>query len=229
MGGISGGDDGGQALALIAHRLSGGAEIEQHRLPTFTHKDIGRLDIAMQKPRLVDFREPAEQGVEHGANLRLLHRPFAFEDLVKAFAGFVVHHHVGGVIGLEETQDLDDVGMAKCNEGLGFDAEPRKAPFEVALVIGTHRKDSDRITPPHGDAGGQIFLDRDQPVEAGLARFVGNTETPGAEDGLDPVAFDLITPRQRVELVLGHATPDHIRPVTVLLAELGRLHSNRHA
>ena len=128
---VAGRHEVGDGACLTADGLARRAEVQQHRRTVTAHENIGRLDVAMNKALGMDHFEGVKQGMEDLQNLVLGQRAATLEQTVQAFALFVLHHHIGGVIGLKDVVHAHDGGMFEARQRARFEDEAR----ETGLVF----------------------------------------------------------------------------------------------
>ena len=127
-------------FTFLQSRGSSIAEIRSS-LPDARVDSVFLIDPGVSNEELADF--VLRQGI------------VARQDGGEAVAALVLHHQIGGVVGLEEAMDSDDVWVVKTDQGLGFLAEALKAPFEILPVVGAGRMHRAVLGISDGEAGGR--------------------------------------------------------------------------
>ena len=166
--------------------MARGAEIEQHHAVVFTHKNIRRLDVAMQIARLVHRFQTIEQGHQHLEQLGFANVPPLGQPLLERGTRLVGHHHVGGVVHLKVARHFDHVRVVELGQGAGFLQELVKSfdeGFFVFLLLDAHA--AARFAA-HQIAG-KIFLDCNLHLEVRIHRQIGDAKAADSQRPLDPV------------------------------------------
>jgi hypothetical protein len=84
---------------------------------------VGRLDVAVDQPLLVDVLQ-AQRGLAHPvADAGHGRRRVAIEDALQGGPGHVLHHQEVRAAGVVGVVDADEVGVGHAGGGLGFAAE----------------------------------------------------------------------------------------------------------
>jgi hypothetical protein len=108
---------------VLAERLAGRAEIDEHRGAVGADVDVGGLDVQMQDLVGMNLAQAIEQLDEHAAQEGLAHGLLQPGDMpLQGFSLLVLHHHVDRVVGAEEIHHLHHVGVADPGQG----AAPRR-------------------------------------------------------------------------------------------------------
>ena len=122
------------------------------------------------------------------------------QDRLQVLAFLVFHDEIGGVVGLEQVHQPDDVGMIEPVQVLGLRDKP---PEARGVVVEEHIREGlePLLFPAPGHLRGEVFLDRhDAPVVQVLGE-VGGPESALAQDLLDPIPQKLGTLRQGVPVL----------------------------
>ena len=159
-----------------AKSLARRAKVQQYRAAVLAHVDVGRLDVAVDEARRVHQLQAIEDGQQATAQLLFAQRAAAVEQARQAFAFLVAHHHIGGVVGLEHRMHMHDVGVHKTRQRARLGEEALQAPG-VALGLRFGARMGFCVGTPPCDFRRQVFLDRNAPVQIGVARQVGDAET----------------------------------------------------
>jgi hypothetical protein len=120
------------------HRLPGRPEVQQHQAAVVVaHLDVVGLDVAVQVAGGVHGRQPVQQRLQAPGQQALaapvvavLLRP----PLLERSAAFVLQHHVGGAVGLEETCHAHDVRVAEGGQRARF-GQKTFQPLLVAVAV----------------------------------------------------------------------------------------------
>ena len=159
-------------IARLAH---GDAEIDERdpivAVAVAAPHDVRRLEIAVHDIGGVGLRECARDEADDLEGARAGKRSID-EDPIERLAVDQLHREVRPAIGeLADRVDRDDAGMTHARGGAGFTREPLRH----------HRIGRDLV---------RRHLDRDGPVEPGLARAIHGAECTAADHRLDVEAID---------------------------------------
>src|SRR5262245_40591032 len=133
----------------------------------------------MQETLLVHATEPIQNRRQYRLGLIFRERASLQHILERPPSG-IIHHEIGGVVGLKYLVHPHDVGMSELRERPRFVQETIQAPIEVVLVGGALGCDA-RILLPHCKVAGQVLLDSHYRVERRVARHVGDAEPACAQ------------------------------------------------
>ena len=205
-GGVTVGEQGGEAAGPLAHGVAGGAEIQQDGAAVPAQIDVARLEIPMDHPGVVDIFEAVQDRHEH-IQQRLFGEVPAFFDVGGETLPLLVdHHQIGGLVEFEKVDDLDDVGVAETGQGLRLLEKPLQPHREGFGVPGGAGTDG-RVGLAAGELLGEKLLDGDRHPQAGVHGQVGQSERPLSQDGIDPVLKQHGSCREGVRVGLGHGFP----------------------
>ena len=101
---------------------------------------------------------------------------------------YVLHHDVGGAVGLEEMLYLHDVRVFEAGHHPGFVQEPVQAPVEVRLVPGGFGQDG-HVLLAQGQVRRQALLDGHRDVQGDVPAEIGDAEPAVAQD---PVELEVL-------------------------------------
>ncbi|MNC89132.1 hypothetical protein D3C83_50310 [compost metagenome] len=113
-----------------------------------------------------------------GAERLLRHRAARSDPVRQRLSLDELHHHVAGVIRLEEAHHAHDVGMAERRERLGLGHEALQAPLERfgrVLRPGLHRA----VLAARGEVARQVLLQRNLETEVAVGGKISQAEAAG--------------------------------------------------
>ena len=110
--------------------------------------------------------------------------------LLQGLALLVFHHHVDRVIGPEEVQHLDHVGMADARQGAAFLEKALHAIAEGGLLVARQGHHRAQLAAPH-HAAGKIFLDGHR-LAVGVEGQVDQGKPAAADPAIDDVLAQVI-------------------------------------
>ena len=154
----------------------------------------------MQKSRHVHRVQAVEQRQQDAQQEFLIGLGNALQHLAQRHARLVIHHHVGGAVGLEITADGDDVRVAELGEQARFLQKAVQAPLVVVLGTGADGDDT-AIQRAHRELYRQVLLDCYLEFEVGVVGEVGHAETARPEYRFQPVLEQHRAGRQRVSVI----------------------------
>ena len=172
-----------QREALTGDGLAGGTEVQQHRCAVAADQNVRGLDVPVDEAFVMKAREGSQQGQQHVEDVGFRQAaPFA-DDGFQRLAALVLHHHVAGVVQLEEIEHGDDERVAEAREDLTLFQEPFAAPYEslgllfrgglnVAIVI------------PVRELLREVLFDGNRAIQIRVGRKIGYAETASAENAL---------------------------------------------
>ena len=179
----------------------GRAEIQQHRRAVGTHVDVAGLHVAMQKTGPVHNLQPVEQRADDAQQACPVEGQAPHQPVLQRLAGFVLHHHVGGVVGAEVAQHAHDAGMVKARQRAGFEQEALQPPVEGLLDVGRAGPHA-QLGGAHRHVAGQVFLDRHAAIQVGVVGQVRHAKTATAQHPLEAVLVEGVAAGQRERVVL---------------------------
>ncbi len=194
---------------MAANRRPGRAEVdEDNPVVARPHVQIGRLDIAMQIPLLVDRLQRRQHILQQPAHLVLVERFVAAQDRAQRFAFFVVHDDAGSAVRLKIPFYPYHVGMLNSRQGPGFVEKPLQSPEIIRYlplgVMGVSlgvRMDRHPVGVAERPFDREIFLDGDPGLQMGIPRLVGHAETAGSQNGVDAILAQHAARPQRIGAV----------------------------
>ena len=187
--------------------LASRAEVNEHRAAVLAQVDILRLDVEMQHLGLVHRVQAIENRDKHlQQGLLIQTRSIALEIIREALSFLVLHDHVGRPIGLEETQDTDDVGVLEAGQGPGLLHEILEAELIVAhRPTGGIRQHLGFVFPV-GDLVGEVLLDRHLGAQRRIAREISDSEAAMAQNRFNGVFSQPVTGPEGAFMKCAHAT-----------------------
>jgi len=104
----------------------------------------------------------------------------AGQPLVQRLAAFVLHDHVGGIVGAEIAEHAHDARMVETGERPAFEQEALQPPPE-RLGASSGMRTYGKTGIASGDFPRQVFLDRHRAVEVGVVGKVGDAKAAAAK------------------------------------------------
>ena len=147
----------------------------------------------------MNLPQPVHHWQEHPLQLRLGQRAVASQQGVERFAVLVVHHDVGGVVGLEAVAHPHHVRMLEAGQRPGLVQKPAQAPLEPLAVACRLRVDLRAVA--HGDLIRQVLLHGDLDAQPRVLAQVGHAEPANAQDAHHMVGAKLEASRQRLFVI----------------------------
>ena len=146
----------------------------------------------MQQLVRVHFAQAVQKVHEHVADQALRHLVLLHLDLLLQRApALVAHHHVDGLVGAEEIQHPDDVGMVDLGERAPFLEKALHPVAERGEVLDRACADDVALGAQH-QRRRQVLLDRDR--GAGLVeRAIDDRKAAAADLPVDPVVQQLVS------------------------------------
>ena len=157
------------------------AEIQQHRGAVTADENIGGLDIPVDEPLIVEAREGPRQGQEYLEHVGFRQAASFADDGLQRLAALVLHHHVAGVVQLEEIQHRYDVGIAEAGQDLAFFEKSLAAPdkgFGFCLRSGVDAA----VVIPASQLLREVLLYGNRAIQIRIGREIGNSESASAEN-----------------------------------------------
>ena len=125
----------------------------------------------------------------------------ASQQFIERLAVLVVHHDVGGIVGLEAVAYAHYVRMLEAGQRPSLVQKPAQAPLEALAVAGRLRMYFGTVA--HGDLVRQVLLHGDLNGEPRVFAKVGDAETADAKDPRNTVGADTETARQCLLVIVG--------------------------
>ena len=141
----------------------------------------------MYDPFFVRVGERHQQLLEYGDDPRDRERHFRLQEFCQRQAFDILHDDANAVGGLKEREDRNDMRVLQPRQGFCLGLETIEE-VRVACIVEVHH------------------LDRDVPLEFGVARTVDNPHPSPPEDLLDLVGFDLLADHRVHTGPLSHAS-----------------------
>ena len=153
--------------------------------------------------------------------------------LLQRAPALVAHHHVDGLVGAEEIQHADDVGMVDLGERAAFLEKALHPVAERGEVLDRARAHDVALGAQH-QRRRQVFLDRDR--GAGLVeRAIDDRKAAAADLPVDPVVQQLVSAGQglvgdghRRSCLCARTPSMHAIRVPKLAPKLARRGDNRY-
>ena len=192
-----------QHRGVTGQGLPGSAKIDQHRRVAVAHVDVRRLQVEVQQAMRMDLTQAVEHLGEYVADEVLgHHRPIFLNQVLQRTPVLVLHDHVDGIVGTEEIEHPDDIGVREAGQGPPFFEETLHAVAEGRQVF--FRNDRCRSSfAAQREGVGQILLDRDTLLFT-VGRDVNDRKAAHGELMFDTVFVDLETGGKRVVRLLRH-------------------------
>jgi hypothetical protein len=149
----------------------GQAEIQHLHRAVVAHLDVGRLEVAVDDALFVRRFERVGDLPRDGQRVGNRHRPLC-DPLRERVALDQFHHERVRLAAVLEAVDVGDVGMVEGGQHLGLAPEP---PEALRIVAERRRQD----------------LERDVPVQFGVARPIHLAHAACAEQGDDFIGTDM--------------------------------------
>ena len=217
---VAGGRDGRHAPGIAPpQRLPRRAEVQQHRrLVRAAHEDVGGLDVAVQEAGRVHLAQPVRHRQHHPLQLRFRERAVALEQRVQRLAILVVHHDVGGVVGLEAVPHPHHVGMLEPRQRPRLVQKPAQAPLEALAVAGRLRVYLRAVA--HRDLVRQVLLHRHLHAQPAVLAQIGDAKSASPKHPHHPVAAKAVAGRQRLLVVFNAHGGSLARPANSYSASI---------
>jgi len=157
----------------------------------------------MQQLVRMDLAQAVEQSREDAADEALGDlAAVRLDEFLQRAATFVFHDHVHRVVGAEEIEHANDVGVRKAGQGTPFLEEALHPVAKRPLMLGGDQR-PDFPLAAQGEAVWKIFLDRDALV-LGVGRQIDDRKPAERELARYRVFLDLEAIGQRVVGLLRH-------------------------
>ena len=168
----------------------GAAEVEQPHGSPLKHQVVG-ADVAVDQTGGMDGAQRGKQGLNEGKQLSGRDPPAALGgQLHEIGALHILHHDIGGVVGLEIVADHDDLRLLfHARHGAGLVQEALE-PLVIILRLGSHPADHRQggLGEPGDPVDGEIFLDGHFHFQTEIAADVGDAEAALAQGAPDQIA-----------------------------------------
>ena len=169
------------AAMLQSGRFFGRAKVEQDGLAYCRQVDVVRLHIAMHHATLVHVGEAVEQHLHQATrHIHVQRRTHLAEVGIEGHALVVIHHHVGGVVGVEEGSDAHHIGVVEFGDDARLPQELIFAGVEAFAVVGGVHGDVEGIRHPRSHFWRQKLLDGHPLLQINIPAQVGNAKAAGA-------------------------------------------------
>ena len=143
--------------------------------------------------------QPVRHRQHHPLQLRFRERAVAFKQRVQRLAILVVHHDVGGVVGLEAVPHPHHVGMFEPRQRPRLVQKPAQTPLE-ALAVADRLRVYFRAVP-HRDLVRQILLHRHLHAQRRVLAQIGDAETASSKHPHHQIAAEAVARRQGLLVV----------------------------